>query len=507
MATAQDIKNRIPITGALMLATLMSTLDSTIANVALPHIQGSVSAAQDQITWVLTSYIIATAIMTPLSGWLSQRIGRKRMFQFSIVGFTAASALCGTASSLPEIVIYRLLQGMAGASLMPLAQAVMIDLYPQRMIPRVMSLWSAAVILGPVIGPSLGGWLTETLSWRWVFYIDLPIGIVAFLGIQSFMAADAGGRQRPFDFLGFSSLALFVASFQLMLDRGPSMDWLDSREILIEGAVMLAGLYVFITHSMTTKNPFFHRDLARDANFVGSAVFGFFVGIVLFSSSALLPLLMQNLMGYSALHSGWASMPRGLGSLIAFLAVPLLVSRFGARPVLSAGVLISSYALWEMGHFDLTMTAGPIMVTGFVQGVGTGLMFAPLSTLGYTTLNPALRTEGTIIATMARTLGSSVGISVIQALLVNNSALAHARLAERIIPDDALVTGVLPPMLDPSILSGLQMLNAEVTRQGAMIGYDNVFGWMAITGLLMLPMVFVMKSSPPQKMDQEVTPD
>lgn len=507
MATAQDIKNRIPITGALMLATLMSTLDSTIANVALPHIQGSVSAAQDQITWVLTSYIIATAIMTPLSGWLSQRIGRKRMFQFSIVGFTVASALCGTATNLPEIVIYRLLQGIAGASLIPLAQAVMLDLYPQRMIPRVMSLWSAAVILGPVIGPSLGGWLTETLSWRWVFYINLPIGVLAFLGIQTFMAVDDGGRQRPFDVLGFSSLALFVASFQLMLDRGPSLDWLDSREILIEGAVMLAGLYVFITHSVTTKNPFFHRDLAKDTNFVGSAVFGFFIGIVLFSSSALLPLLMQNLLGYSALHSGWASMPRGLGSLIAFLAVPFLVARIGARQVLTAGVLLSAYALWEMSHFDLTMTAEPIMLTGFLQGVGTGLMFAPLSTLGYATLSPALRTEGTIIATMARTLGSSVGISVIQALLTNNSALAHARLTERIIPDDTLITGVLPPMLDPSTLSGLQMLNAEVTRQGAMIGYDNVFGWMAVAALLMLPMIFVMKSPPPQKADHEVTPE
>ncbi len=507
MATAQDIKNRIPITGALMLATLMNTLDSTIANVALPHIQGSVSAAQDQITWVLTSYIIATAIMIPLSGWLSQRIGRKRMFQFSIVGFTVASMLCGMATSLPEIVIYRLIQGIAGASLMPLSQAVMLDLYPQRLIPRVMSLWSAAVILGPVLGPTLGGWLTETLNWRWVFYINLPIGILAFLGIQAFMADDAGGRQRPFDFLGFGSLVLFVGSFQLMLDRGPSQDWLDSREILIEGAVMLAGLYVFITHSVTTRNPFFHRDLSRDANFVGSAVFGFFIGIVLFSSSALLPLLMQNLLGYSALESGWASMPRGLGSLLAFLAVPFLVSRFGARQVLAVGVLISAYSLWEMSHFDLTMTAGPIKVTGFLQGVGTGLMFAPLSTLGYATLAAQHRTEGTIIATMARTLGSSVGISVIQALLINNSALAHARLTERIIPGDPLIADVLPPMLDPSTSIGLQILNAEVTRQGAMVGYDNVFGWMAVGALLMLPMVLIMKSPPPQKADDEVVPD
>ena len=496
MATAKDIKNRIPITGALMLATLMNTLDSTIANVALPHIQGSVSAAQDQITWVLTSYIIATAIMTPLSGWLSQRIGRKKMFLYSIAGFTVASVLCGTATSLPEIVIYRLLQGIAGASLIPLSQATMLDLYPQHMIPRVMSLWSAAIILGPVIGPSLGGWLTETLSWRWVFYINVPIGILAFLGIQTYMDTDEGGRQRPFDFLGFGALTLFVGSFQLMLDRGPGQDWLESSEIILTAAITAAGLYVFVAQSLTSKNPFFHRDLARDANFVGSAVFGFFIGILLFSTTALLPLLMQNLMGYSALQSGWASMPRGLGSLIAFLAVPFLVSRFGARQVLVVGVLVSAYSLWEMSYFDLSMTATPIMVTGFVQGLGTGLMFAPLSALGYATLSPVHRTEGTIIATMARTLGSSVGISVVQALLINNSALAHARITERVAIGDPVLAAALPPAYSPATTEGLQILNAEVTRQGAMVGYDNLFSWMAVAALILLPMIFVMRATP-----------
>jgi len=475
----------------------MYTLDSTIANVALPHIQGSVSAAQDQITWVLTSYIIATAIMTPLSGWLSQKIGRKRMFMFSIVGFTAASVLCGTATSLPEIVIYRLLQGIAGASLMPLSQAVMLDLYPQRLIPRVMSLWSAAVILGPIFGPSLGGWLTESLSWRWVFYINVPVGILAFFGIYSFMAKDDGGRERPFDFLGFGALALFIGAFQLMLDRGPSQDWLQSREIIIEAAVMAAGLYVFITQTFMAEHPFFHRDLAKDRNFIGSTVFGFFMGVLLFSTSALLPLLMQNLMGYSALQSGWASMPRGLGSLIAFLAVPWLVVKLGGRGVLFIGVAVSMAALWQMSRFDLSMTATPIMISGFVQGLGTGLMFAPLSLLGYATLDPVHRTEGTIVATMTRTLGSSVGISIAQALLTNNSALAHARLADKIAIADPVVRQALPPMFDPSTSSGLQVLNAEVTRQAAMIGYSNVFGWMTFGIVVLIPLLLLMKPAAP----------
>jgi DHA2 family multidrug resistance protein len=364
MASQKDIANRIPITGALMLATLMNTLDSTIANVAMPHMQGSVSASADQIVWVLTSYIIATAIMTPLSGWLSQKIGRKTMFLASIAGFTLASILCGIATSLPELVIFRLLQGIAGASLMPLSQATMLDIYPQRMIPRVMSIWSAAVILGPIIGPTLGGWLTEDFSWRWVFYINVPIGILAFLGIWTFMDRDDGGRQRPFDFLGFGALVLFIGGFQLLVDRGPSQDWFDSREIWIETAICVAGLWVFVIQTITSKNPFFHRDLAKDGNFVGTTIFGMFVGVLLFSTSALLPSMMQTLLGYSALQAGVASMTRGLGSFIAFLAVPMLVARFGPRLVLLVGILLSSLALWRMGQFDLSITPGPIEMAG-----------------------------------------------------------------------------------------------------------------------------------------------
>ena len=497
VASAQDIKNRVPITGALMLATLMNTLDSTIANVALPHIQGSVSASQEQVTWTLTSYMIATVIMTPLSGWLSMKIGRKRMFMYSIVGFTVTSMLCGAATSLPELVFYRILQGIAGASLMPLSQATMLDIFPQHMIPKVMSLWSAAVILGPIMGPTLGGWLTESLNWRWVFYINLPIGILAFLGIYLFMDRDEGGRERPFDFLGFTSLVVFIGFFQLMMDRGPGEEWFDSPEIIIEGAIALAGLYVFLAHSMTTKNPFFHPDLMKDRNYAGSVVFSLFIGVLLFSSSALLPLMMQNLLGYSALYSGWVSMPRGIGSLIAFLLVPMLVVKLGARQVLVLGVVISVMALWQMGQFNLSMTATPIMISGFIQGVGTGLMFAPLNTLGYATLSPTHRTEGTILSTMVRSLGSSAGISVIQALYVNNSGLSHARLTEKVATGDPLLSTAVPAMMNPASPEGLAMLNAEVTRQGAMLAYANVFTWMAFVTILMLPVIFLMKPAKP----------
>jgi DHA2 family multidrug resistance protein len=497
MASQADIANRIPITAALMLATLMNTLDSTIANVALPHMQGSLSASQDQATWILTSYILATAVMTPLSGWLSLKIGRKPMFLASIVAFTLASMACGVAANLPEMVLCRFLQGIAGASMMPLSQTVMLDIYPQRLVPRVMSLWSAVVILGPIIGPALGGWLTENFSWRWCFYINVPVGILAFLGIYLFMERDRGGLQRPFDFLGFGALVTFVCAFQLMTDRGPSQDWFGSREIWIYAIVAMVGFYLFLVQTLTAKHPFFHRDLAKDRNFVTCTIFGLFVGALLFSTTALLPSFMQNLLGYSALQSGYASMPRGAGSLISFLVVPFLIGWIGARRVLAIGIFICVLALWQMAHFDLSMNVSPLVLSGLIQGFGVGLLFAPLNSLAYVTLNPAHRIEGTIVNTMARSVGSSMGISLIQATLTGDAAMAHSRLADKIVGGDPMVAAGLPQIMNPATESGIQVLNGEVTRQAAMIGYDNVFAWMTLGILLLLPLLLFMRPPSP----------
>ena len=497
MASAQDIENRVPITGALMLATLMNTLDSTIANVALPHMQGSLSASQDQIVWVLTSYILATAVMTPLSGWLAQKVGRKFMLQISIVGFTIASMLCGMAQNVPEMVAFRVLQGLAGASLIPLSQSVMLDIFPQTMIPRVMSIWSAAVIMGPILGPTLGGWITEHLDWRWVFFINLPIGILATLGVTNLMAHDPGGRARPFDAIGFVSLIAFVVGLQVMLDRGPGRDWFESPEIWVELAIAVAGLWVFVVQTATSEHPFFHRDLAKDTNFIGTTIFSFFTGVLLFSTTALLPSFMQNLLGYSAIQSGIASMPRGIGSLFSFLMVPFLVSRLGARAVLTIGIVISIASLWMMAKFDTMMTSELIMVSGYIQGAGTGLLFAPMSTLAFATLSQSHRVEGTILSTMARTLGSSVGISVVQAMVLRDSALAHTVLSSGIDPSSPMLHAILPPFMDPRTASGAAALNGEVTRQASMIGYVDVFSWMTLFTLLMLPLILILKPAPP----------
>ena len=494
MAVDADIKNRVPITIALMLATVMNSLDTTIANVALPHIQGSISASPDQITWVLTSYLIATAIMTPLSGWLSVRIGRKTLFMISIAGFTVASMLCGIANSLGEIVIFRLLQGVFGASLIPLSQATVLDLFPPQQVGQVMALWGAAAILGPIFGPALGGWLTDNLSWRWVFYINLPIGILAFSGVFLFMKGGGGLKARPFDFIGFGALTVLISAFQLVLDRGPSQDWYSSPEIWTETIVGIVASWIFLVQTLTAARPFFDRALAVDRNFVTCTVFGFFIGILLFSTMALLPPMMQQLMGYPALTSGLVSMPRGLGSFVAMFAVGRLIGRVDTRLILFVGLSLSTLALWQMSQFDLSMGAMPIMISGVIQGLGIGLIFVPLSTLAFATLAPRHRPEATGVYTLMRSLGSSVGISVMQGLWTSNTQVVHSSLVAHIDPSDPVTRAALPPMMSLTNPSGLEALNGEITRQAAMVAYVDDFRVMMLITLGVMPLLLLMRT-------------
>jgi len=493
-----NIANRIPITAAMMMATMMTVLDQTIANVALPHMQGSFGAAQDQISWVLTSFIIATAVATPLSGWLGLRFGRRPLFLISIGGFTAASMLCGVAQNLPEMVAFRVIQGCFGAGMMPLSQTVMLDLFPLKQLPVVMSIWSSVIVLGPILGPTAGGWLTENLSWRWCFYINLPFGVLAFLGVYLFMAGGDHGRERPFDFLGFGALVIFVSAFQLMMDRGPTQDWFLSTEIWTYAIIAMIGFWVFVVQTITAEHPFFHRDIAKDRNFVSCTIFSVFTSGLLFSTSALLPTLMQNLLGYSAMHSGMVSMARGVGSFVGFVSVPFVINTLPPRLVLATGLCLSVLGLWQMSQFDLSMTAAPIINAGIVQGVGMSMVFAPLNVFSWATLNPAHRAEATVVATMIRSLASSIGISSMQAALVNGQALAHARLAEKIVTGDPVVSGALPAIMNPATQSGLMTLNGEVTRQAAMISYDTIFAWMALGALSVFPFLFVMRPPPPE---------
>ncbi len=493
MTTEQDSKNRWPITVSIMLATVMNSLDSTIANVALPHIQGSVQASQDQITWVLTSYIVAAALMTPMTGWLAHRIGRKTLFLISIAGFTVASMLCGIAGSLVEIVLFRLLQGVFGAALIPLSQAVLLDINPPEKHGQAMAIWGAGAILGPILGPTLGGWLTEQASWRWGVFINLPVGILAFLGVWLFISTDIRGRQKPFDFLGFFALTGFIGSLQLMLDRGPSQDWFSSAEIWTYALVLAGSLWVFIIHTMTAKNPFFDPALAADRNFITASVFGFFIGILLFSTMALLPPMMQNLMGYPVLTAGIYSMPRGVASFCAMFLVGQLIGRVDTRLILFAGLCISCVALIQMTHFDLSMDPTPFVISGFIQGLGIGLLFVPLSTLAFATIPARLRSEASAVYTLVRNMGSAVGISIMQALVVSNTQSIHADLAGHVNLSDPVVHADLARRFDLSSIPGLSALNGEVTRQATMVAYVDDFKLMLMITLLCMPMLLLMR--------------
>ncbi len=475
-----------------MLASIMQALDNTIANVALPRIQGSLSATQDQMTWVLTSYIICAAIMTPLSGWLAGQIGRKRVFLFSVVGFTIASALCGLAQSLPQIVLARIFQGLCGAALIPMSQAVLLDINPPEEHGRAMAIWVMGVTIGPILGPALGGWLTDHYNWRWVFYINVPFGILSFLGILAFMSETTIRRSR-FDFFGFTTLSLAIGALQLTLDRGQLKDWFNSTEIWIEATVCGLAFYLFVVHMLTTtRQPFVSPALFKDRNFVTGNVFIFVVGVVLFATLALLPPLLQDLMDYPVVTTGLVTAPRGIGTLVAMLVVSRLMGRLDTRLIIAAGFALTALSSWQMTGFYLQMDSSPIIWSGFIQGVGTGFVFVPLAAVTFATLSPRFRNEGTALFSLMRNVGSSVGISVVETLLTRNTQIMHSRIAEHVTPFSEPLQAQAPDAM--STLHGLATLNHAVTSQAMMIAYDNDFKLMLVLTLCTIPLVALLRT-------------
>jgi MFS transporter, DHA2 family, multidrug resistance protein len=476
-----------------MLASIMSSLDTTIANVALPRIQGSVSATQDQMAWVLTSYIVAAAIMTPLSGWLSGQIGRNRVFLYSIAGFTVTSMLCGVAQSLPQIVLARLLQGLCGAALVPLSQAVLLDINPPARHARAMAVWVMGVTLGPIIGPALGGWLTENYNWRWVFYINLPFGILAFLGILSFLP-QAAIRKSRFDFFGFCTLSVAIAALQIMLDRGQLKDWFSSAEIWIEAIVAAVAFYWFVIHMLTTtEQRFVSPALFKDRNFVTGNVFIFIVGAVLFATLALLPPLLQDLLNYPVVTTGLVTAPRGAGTLAAMFIVGRLMGKVDVRLIIATGFTLAALSSWQMSGFDVQMDSTKVVWSGVLQGLGTGFVYVPLAAASFATLTPALRNEGTAIFSLTRNLGSSIGISVVNTLLTRNTQIMHATLGEHVSRYSSLLRAHLPP--GTASLRSMAGLNATVTEQAAMIAYNNDFKLMMLLSMGAIPLVFLLRKT------------
>jgi DHA2 family multidrug resistance protein len=483
-------QHRVLITISVMVASIMQALDATIANVALPRIQGSLSSTQDQITWVLTSYIIATAIMMPLSGWLAGQFGRKRVFLVSIAVFTLASVLCGLAQTLPEMVVFRALQGLGGAALVPMSQAVLLDINPPARHGRAMSVWGMGVVLGPIVGPALGGWLTDDYNWRWVFYINVPFGIISFLGVLTFLAESARKRSR-FDFFGFLTLSFGLGALQMMLDRGPLKDWFGATEIWLEATIAALGFYLFAVHTATARaHPFISPSLFRDRNFLTGNVFVFVVGVVLFATLALLPPLLQEHMGYPVLLTGIVTAPRGIGTLLSMLIVGRLIGRIATRYLILFGLVATAFSLWQMTEFSLLMDSGPVIWSGFIQGVGTGFVYIPLAAVTFTTLNIQLRNEATAVFNLMRNIGSSIGISVVAAFLARNTQVMHSALAAHLTR-----YGVQAAPLG----GDLALLNRQVTEQAAMIAYNDDFKLMMILTICVIPFVFLLRDVHRQK--------
>jgi len=482
------------ITAAAILATVIQTLDSTIANVALPKMQGAMGATQEQISWVLTSYIVATAVCMPLTGWLAGRFGRKRIFVLSVVGFTLASMACGAAQSLEQIVVFRLLQGAFGAPLVPLSQAVLLDTWPRHRHNAAMAVWGIGVMVGPIIGPTLGGWLTEHYDWRWVFYINLPVGIVTTFGLLAWLPASAPERGRRFDAMGFAFLAIGLGTLQLMLDRGTTLDWFASTEIVVEAAIAALGLYLFVVHMLTHPRPFIEPALFADRSFTTGLALMFMVGMVLLATMALLPPFLQNLLGYPVVDVGMALAPRGVGTMAAMMLIGRIGGVIDPRAAVLAGLAITAAALHAMTAFGPDTRYATIVWTGLAQGFGLGLIFPPLTAIAFASLAPALRNDGTALFSLMRNIGSSIGISLVVSVLARNTQANHEALSAWIDPTRlplrlALESGALA--LDTP--EGLAAVEAMLARQASLIAYLQDFRLMAWICVAAMPLVLLLR--------------
>jgi DHA2 family multidrug resistance protein len=476
MATStphQVVPYRAIITACTMAATLMQALDSTIANVALPYMQGSLSATSDEITWVLTSYVIAAAIMTAPVGWLAARFGRKNLFVLCLVGFTIASMLCGAAQSLPQMVLFRLLQGVFGAALVPLSQSTMLDIYPVEQRGSAMALWGVGVMIGPILGPTLGGYLTYVYNWRWVFYVNLPFGILATLGLMFCMPKAQVQSNLRFDWIGFAVLALGLGSLQLMLDRGQLKDWFSSNEIITEAVLAGLGIYLFVVHLLTAKNPFIHPSIFRDRNLAAGVLMMFSVGMVLLASSALMAPWLQNLANYPVDTAGLVMAPRGVGTMIAMQIGGRLSSRIDPRYLMFVGICLVVWSFWSMTGWTPDVSQSEIVWNTTIQGAGLGFVFIPLQVLAFATIAPSLRTEGTALFSLFRNIGMAIGVSVTSALIAHNQQILHEEIGASVNPFNRALqaSAAIRHFLDPASKHGAALLDQMINQQSLIIAY------------------------------------
>jgi DHA2 family multidrug resistance protein len=484
------------VTICAMTATIMQALDTTIANVALPYMQGTLSASQDQINWVLTSYIVAAAIMTAPVGWIANRFGRKRTFIVCSAGFTFASVLCGLAQDINQMVLFRLLQGVFGAALVPLSQAVMLDSYALHERAKAMSIWGMGVMMGPIMGPSLGAWLTETYSWHWVFFVNLPFGIVTVLGLMVFMDETRQDTKLRFDWFGFAALAIAIGALQVALDRGEQLGWLESNEIVAEFTIAIAGFYYFFAHSFTTDRPFIQFALFKDRNFLTGCIFMTVMGLVLYSTMALASPYLQNVIGYPIITAGVLLASRGCGTFVAMMLVGRLMRYIEARSLIIAGLGITALSLYWMTAWTDQTGVPEIVTISIIQGFGFGLVFVPLSTVAFMTLPNHLRTDGTSMLTLMRNVASSVGISIVVAQLTEGGQRAYAILSEHITPfNHAMQMPGVSGMINLGTDKGRAMADVMVGLQAQIIAFSQDYQLVMFFILGSIPLAIMIGST------------
>jgi len=477
-----------------MAGVLMQALDTTIVNVALPYMMGELSASRDQITWVLTSYVIAAAIMTAPVGWLAARFGKKNLILTCVGGFTIASILCGLSQSLEQMVVFRIIQGVFGAALGPLSQAVMLDMYPPHKRGSVMAIWGMGIMLGPILGPTVGGVLTDLYNWRWVFYINVPIGIASCAALWFFFKDTNRDSTLRFDWFGFGALSVGLAALQLMLDRGGSKDWFSSGEIVVEAMVAGIAFYLFLVHMFTAKKPFLPREIFRDRNFVGGLVLMAVMGMVLLASSALLSPYLQDLAGRSVTETGFLMVPRGLGVMAAMMFAGRLAMRMDPRLLMTAGAALLCWSMWEMTGWTPAVGDFAISLVTFVQGVGMGLIFVPVNMMAFATLPAHLRTDGAGLSNLMRNIGSAVGVSVTTTVLSSSMQAMHSQLSAYATPfNRALGVNAESMFFNPQIPFGLANFNRLIEYRAAVQAYANDFLFMLYISLPIFLVIWLMK--------------
>lgn len=485
---------RAMILGTLTMVTMLYAMTVTIANVSLPQMQGSLSATTDQIALVVTFNIIATAVATPMTGWLAARFSRRAILVWGVIGFTCASLACGLATSLEGLVLFRILQGAFGAPLVPLSQAIVMDSYPREKQASAMAVFGMGVVVGPVLAPTVGGYLSELYNWRWVFFMIVPCGLVALAGVIVYIQDRSRAGASHLDWTGFLTLSVFIASFQFMLDQGERMDWFDSGTILMCAALASLALYVFIAHSVTADRPFLNPKLLTDRNYTLGLLIVFVFGMLNFTPTTLLPPLMQGVRGYPDSIIGLVLGARGVGTLGGFFLM-FWANKFDPRFLLITGFACQGVAGWTMAHFSVDMTTWGVLWTSCLQGFGVGVIWVPLTLVTFATLDKRHTAEATAIFHLVRNFGSSIFISLSIALALHSARESYANLTVNASPlNEALsMQGGLFRTWSLDGVGALAGLSREMGRQALMIGYLNAFMLFAITSFAVIPLVLMVR--------------